>query len=164
MDVPPTYYKRNGRDEPNALSRGRYRLNLEHETGFEPATLTLAIYTALSQRRRFVREFRRHCPFPSEVNRCPAFVGPRLNTPGAASAGQVPGAKVAYVSKQLGHADVHVTARHYARSAGGDEYREPMALEVSEVPADLLARLGDGRSLLSESRGGESARRCRAGR
>jgi hypothetical protein len=47
------------------------------------------------------------------------------------------------VSKQLGHADVAVTARHYARWAGGDAYREPMALLPGEVPADLLARLAD---------------------
>lgn len=33
---------RNGRDEPRALSRGRQTKKLEHETGFEPATLTLA--------------------------------------------------------------------------------------------------------------------------
>jgi len=51
------------------------------------------------------------------------------------------GVNLAYVSKQLGHADVQVTARHYARWAGGDDYREPMRLLPGEVPADLLARL-----------------------
>ena len=34
-----------------------------------------------------------------------------------------------------------MTARSYARWAGGDEYREPMQLLPGEVPADLLARL-----------------------
>ena len=51
------------------------------------------------------------------------------------------GVSLGYVSKQLGHADVAVTAKHYARWAGGDFYREPMVLEPGEVPADLLARL-----------------------
>ena len=39
------------------------------------------------------------------------------------------------------YADVGVTARHYARWAGGDGYRDRMRLEAGEVPADLLARL-----------------------
>jgi integrase len=51
------------------------------------------------------------------------------------------GVPLAYVSRQLGHADVAVTARHYARWTGGDEYREPVRLLAGEVPADLLARL-----------------------
>ena len=44
-----------------------------------------------------------------------------------------------YVSRQLGHADVTTTARHYAKWIEGDEYREPIPLETGEVPADLLA-------------------------
>src|SRR5258705_13020472 len=52
------------------------------------------------------------------------------------------GVQLAYVSAQLGHADVAITARSYARWCGGDEYRAPMALAEGEVPADLLARLG----------------------
>ena len=51
------------------------------------------------------------------------------------------GVPLAYVSRQLGHADVAVTARHYARWTGGDDYREPVRLLPGEVPADLLARL-----------------------
>jgi hypothetical protein len=50
--------------------------------------------------------------------------------------------QLAYVSNQLGHADVAITARHYARWCGGDEYRPPIPLADGEVPADLLARLG----------------------
>lgn len=50
-----------------------------------------------------------------------------------------------YVSAQLGHSDVAVTAQHSARWAGGNEYREPFRLEPGEVPADFLARLTDGR-------------------
>jgi hypothetical protein len=46
-----------------------------------------------------------------------------------------------YIARQLGQADVSVTARHYAKWAGGDEYLEPLTLEVGEVPADFLARL-----------------------
>jgi hypothetical protein len=44
---------------------------------------------------------------------------------------------------QLGHADVSVTARHYARWAGGDAYRQPLEVGEDEVPADLLARLAE---------------------
>ena len=38
-----------------------------------------------------------------------------------------------------------MTARHYARWAGGDAYRDPLQLEAAEVPADLLARLRECR-------------------
>jgi hypothetical protein len=50
------------------------------------------------------------------------------------------GINPAYVSRQLGHADWSVTARHYARWTGGDRYVEPERLLPGEVPADLLAR------------------------
>jgi integrase len=53
------------------------------------------------------------------------------------------GVQLGYVSQQLGHADVAVTARHYARWCGGDVYREPMQLEAGEVPADFLARIAE---------------------
>ena len=53
------------------------------------------------------------------------------------------GVPLGYVSQQLGHSDVAVTARHYARWVGGMEYREPMELEPGEIPADLLARLDE---------------------
>lgn len=52
------------------------------------------------------------------------------------------GIALAYVSHQLGHADVPVTARHYARWCGDESYRQPIALAEGETPADLLARLG----------------------
>ncbi len=45
------------------------------------------------------------------------------------------------MSRQLGRSDVSVTARHYARWAGGDGYRCPLEVGEDEVPADLLARL-----------------------
>ena len=51
------------------------------------------------------------------------------------------GVQLGYISTQIGHADVAVTARHYARWAGGDAYRSTLAVEAGEVPADLLARL-----------------------
>ena len=50
------------------------------------------------------------------------------------------GVQLGYVSMQLGHADVAVTARHYARWVGGEIYRLPLTLEPGEVPADLIAR------------------------
>jgi Phage integrase family len=51
------------------------------------------------------------------------------------------GVQLGYVSAQLGHSNVAVTAQHYARWAGGDACLEPMHLEAGELPADVLARL-----------------------
>jgi integrase len=52
------------------------------------------------------------------------------------------GVQLGYISRQLGHADVAVTARHYAKWCSPDDtYREPLRLRPGEVPADLLARL-----------------------
>jgi hypothetical protein len=51
------------------------------------------------------------------------------------------GVQLGYVSHQLGHADVTTTVRHYAKWIEAAEYREPMVLELGEVPADFLARL-----------------------
>ena len=53
------------------------------------------------------------------------------------------GIQLGYVSAQLGHADVSVTARHYARWIEYEIYREPMQIAPGEVPADLLARPSD---------------------
>ena len=44
------------------------------------------------------------------------------------------------MSAQLGHADVAVTARHYAKWIGGQVYREPFQLRPGDVPADFIAR------------------------
>ena len=51
------------------------------------------------------------------------------------------GVQLGYVSKQLGHAGVSVTARHYARWVEGDGYRASMTVGPGEVPADLLVRI-----------------------
>jgi integrase len=51
------------------------------------------------------------------------------------------GVQLGYVSRQLGHSDVSITARQYARWAGGDAYRSPLEVREGEVPADLLSRL-----------------------
>jgi hypothetical protein len=51
-----------------------------------------------------------------------------------------------WISRQLGHADVAVTARHYVRWTGGDTYREPMRLRRGELPPDLLARMAGAES------------------
>jgi integrase len=50
------------------------------------------------------------------------------------------GVQLGYVSSQLGHADVAVTARHYAKWIGGDVYRAPLQLRDGDVPADFIAR------------------------
>ncbi|MEE8557196.1 MAG: hypothetical protein V3T14_04860, partial [Myxococcota bacterium] len=53
------------------------------------------------------------------------------------------GVSLGYVSKQLGHARVGVTEKHYAKwiETEDEGYREPMRLQEGEVPADLLSRL-----------------------
>jgi len=53
------------------------------------------------------------------------------------------GVSLGWISEQLGHADLEVTAKRYARWCGGAEYREPMSLRRGEVPTDLLARIED---------------------
>ncbi len=50
------------------------------------------------------------------------------------------GVQLGYVSVQLGHADVAVTAHHYAKWIGGDVYRAPLQLRAGDVPADFIAR------------------------
>ncbi len=50
------------------------------------------------------------------------------------------GIPLAYVSAQLGHSDVGVTARHYARWVSAD-YQEPPRLERGDLPCDLLAKI-----------------------
>ncbi len=51
------------------------------------------------------------------------------------------GIQLGYISEQLGHADVAITGRHYARWAGTGTYRRPLEVRTGEVPTDLLARL-----------------------
>ncbi len=51
------------------------------------------------------------------------------------------GVQLGYVSAQLGHSNVAITAQHYARWVAGDEYCDPMVRAAGEVPADFLARL-----------------------
>ena len=53
------------------------------------------------------------------------------------------GVQLGYVSRQLGHADVTTTARHYAKWIEGEEYRGPLVLLPGEIPAGLLACLSD---------------------
>jgi len=56
------------------------------------------------------------------------------------------------VSRQLGHADVSVTARHCARWADGDAYCRPLEVAEDEVPADLLSRLAAKRHKVPTAR------------
>jgi integrase len=51
------------------------------------------------------------------------------------------GVQLGYVSRQLGHSKPTVTADHYAKWCGGDDYRDPLAPRDGELPADLLARI-----------------------
>jgi hypothetical protein len=49
--------------------------------------------------------------------------------------------QLGWISRQLGHADVEVTARHYARWCGGDVYRDAMTALPGEVAADYMTRV-----------------------
>ena len=51
------------------------------------------------------------------------------------------GISLGYVSKQLGHSNIAITARHYARYVEADGYREPIILAEGEVAADVLVHL-----------------------
>ena len=51
------------------------------------------------------------------------------------------GVQLGYVSLQLGHSKPTITADHYAKWCGGDDYRDPLAPRYGELPADLLARI-----------------------
>ena len=53
------------------------------------------------------------------------------------------GVQLGYVSRQLGHAKPTVTADHYAKWCGGDDYRDPLTPGPGELPADLLARISE---------------------
>ena len=68
--------------------------------------------------------------------------------PGSTFASQLltAGVQLGYVSQQIGHADVSVTARHHARWVGSSSYRAAMRVEPGEVSADLLARLDSPQS------------------
>lgn len=53
------------------------------------------------------------------------------------------GFQLGYISRQLGHSSVLMTAQHYARwvDAGGDDwYSAPVELDPGEVPADWFSR------------------------
>ena len=68
------------------------------------------------------------------------------------------GVQLGYVSKQLGHSDVSVTARHYAKWVDDGAYRHPLAVGECEVPADLIARIATESPHLVEK--GHSAQRA----
>ncbi len=46
------------------------------------------------------------------------------------------------MTRTLGHANVAVTAQHYARSVG-DTYTRPVLVEPGELPTDLIAKLAN---------------------
>ena len=53
------------------------------------------------------------------------------------------GVTLSYVSSQLGHSNVAITATHYAKHTG-DGYTPPVPVDIKrgELPCDLLARCG----------------------
>ncbi len=133
-------HTKSGRARRVALSRRLRRALLAlHRAGFEPGSETL-VFASLGDRNFYHREWRRILKRAAIGHRAlkdlrDTFASQLLTS----------GVSLGYVSAQLGHSDVAVTARHYARWAGGGFYREPMPIEQGEVPADLLGRLDQSR-------------------
>ncbi|MHC5059300.1 MAG: site-specific integrase [Planctomycetota bacterium] len=57
-----------------------------------------------------------------------------------------------WVSRQLGHASLTVTEKHYARYMALDGYRNPWMVPEGEVPSDLFAALEAGRTKSAQIR------------
>ncbi len=129
---------KSGRARSVALSRRlRAALEAEFKRCFKPGPDRYVLRGIDADNFR-KREWRRICARAGVGHRAIKELRDTFASQLLTAAGQL-----GYVSRQLGHADVAVTAKHYARWCGED-YREPMALRPGEVPADLLARLGEG--------------------
>lgn len=127
---------KSGRARRVGLSRRLRDALLElYRTRWQPGPDDLVL-GAMDDRNFYHREWRRICERAGVGRRALKDLRDTF-----ASQLLTAGVQLGYVSQQLGHADVAVTARHYARWAGGDLYREPMQLAPGEIPADLLARL-----------------------
>jgi integrase len=127
---------KSGRGRRVALSRRLRRALLElHRARFAPSPEALVLDTLEPNNFRH-RDWRRICKRADLARR-------QLKDLRDTFASQLltAGVQLGYVSQQLGHADVGVTARHYAKWCGGDGYREAMRVAPGEVPADLLERL-----------------------
>ena len=131
-------FTKSGRDRRVALSRRlRDALADHYSRQFEPGpqSLVLGSLDPASFRKRDWRRILKRARLET--------LSPKDLRDTYASWLLTAGINVGYVSRQLGHADISVTVRHYAKWCGGSEYRDPMRLEPGEVPADLLARLDD---------------------
>ena len=127
---------KSGRSREVALSRRLRRALAElYDLGFRPGP-EAAVLPGFDPSNFAHREWRRILKRAAIGHRAPKDLRDTF-----ASQLLTAGVQLAYVSEQLGHADIQVTSRHYAKWCGGDVYREPMRLEPGEVPADLLARM-----------------------
>ncbi len=127
---------KSGRMRRVALSRRlRQTLLSYYRAQFQPgpATLVLGSLDPASFRKR---DWRRILKGARVAGRSPKDLRDTF-----ASQLLTAGVQLGYISAALGHADVAVTARHYARWAGGIVYRRPIELREGEVPPDLLGRL-----------------------
>jgi integrase len=132
----PIGLSKSGRERRVALSR-RLRLHLRElwmRAGQPAAGLVVPGVEAANYRHR---HFRRVCRAARIGEQC----RPKDLRDSYASWLLTCGIQLGYVSRQLGHADVALTARHYARWTGDDAYRQPVEVGPGEVPADLLAWL-----------------------
>jgi len=145
---------KSGRSRRVGLSRrARHALEELYRTRFEPSPESYVLEGIWPDNFRH-REWRRICKRAGIGNRALKDLRDTY-----ACWLLTAGVQLGYVSQQLGHSDVAVTARHYARWVGGMEYREPMQLEPGEVPADLLARLDESPQQKSSRRSQVANRR-----
>ena len=127
---------KSGRSRRVGLARRLWRvLRAEHRRQFEPGPATL-ILEGFDQANFRHRDWRR-------ILKVAGVAGVRMKDlrDTFASYLRSAGAPLGYVSKQLGHSDVSVTARHYAAWVAEDEYRDPVHLDADELPADVLAKI-----------------------
>ena len=128
---------KSGRARRVALSRRlREALALLYRSRFEPGPSAVVLEGVdPSNFRR--REWRRICKRADVGHRALKDLRDTF-----ASQLLTAGVQLGYISNQLGHSTVELTARHYARWIDRGEYVEPLVLEHADIPADLLARLG----------------------
>ncbi len=138
---------KSGRERTVAMSRRlRNALLAHHLEQGRPTSGTIAPLDHANYRNRHFRMVRKAIAIENQKESVPSNVSLDAVTPKDlrdtfASQLLSVGIQLPYVSKQLGHADVGVTAKHYARWTGGNTYRSPLNVAEGEVPADLLARL-----------------------
>jgi integrase len=129
---------KSGRSRRVALSRRLRRLLREYWLAKGQPSASERILPGFNQQNYSARHFSKVCEAAELDGHTPKDLRDTF-----ASQLLTAGVQLGYVSKQLGHADVAVTARHYAKWVEEDGYRRPLEVEEGEVPPDLIARIAE---------------------